>query len=401
MPMEMKILNYLFTLILIAIFLITPAGCVKAYPTYTSLVDKISYTHGSSSFIGGKVTDLINNTFKVYVLCDDFAEPVEVSGKSYIVNMLIYFIKNVSNDTVPIDYDTIPMPKQWIYMNKYGIEVLKYEDDHIKLTMTAHGYVNVVKDELKGKIFYTNGSLAGTIRTAYFYIFLRTSVLYLKPEPVNKTLRVEYGGISGDVAYIRTSYILAPNGSYVKQPSVKGFKNPYEKYYIVIHDLRINMPIKVKFIDSEKLRLVMLEGFLPMIMRKLADITITNEDINKIVAKAKTIGYNVARDELVVVDAYYAALTNKLVPILVLQKMNSGITIWVKIGENGLDVISIGILSGEYSRVDGGFASDFFERANLFDILAMTIGLGPLIVIICIIGLSVTILFVKLYRRYK
>lgn len=201
------------------------------------------------------------------------------------------------------------------FVEKYGVWYRYIEYEKASVVYTSLGYT-----------YYTYGD--GRVRTlhilgANFSDVILEKILNLRLHGVNYS--VMYGGISGRVVGEAIEYrgVKTENGSVNIQgdSAYMVYEEPFEKFYITIHGVRIAYPLKIGVEATEHGRIQKyFEGFLPH--GSIDDeIIINSELLNMIVdeySKATSISVE-SPGELVVLDMYYAITPDEayLAPMII------------------------------------------------------------------------------------
>ena len=171
---------------------------------------------------------------------------------------------------------------------------------------------------------------------------------------------VVYGGISGRGVKEITGYkgVKTKNGSVINLGTYtrKVYEEPFEKYYITIHNVRIAYPFKIGVEETANGPLLKyFEGFIPfgIVEKKM----IVNDRVLQVITReySKATGSNVEDPgELVVLDMYYAITPDNkyLAPMIFVKKNDTGrVALIALLGDKAKTLYTM-TLTGQYNPSD-------------------------------------------------
>ncbi len=275
------------------------------------------------------------------------------------------------------------------YIEEYGVWYRYVEYEKASVVYTSLGYMYYT---------YGNGRVEALhILGANFSDILLEKILNLRLYGVNYS--VVYGGISDRVVWTE-------NGSVITQGEspYTVYGEPFEKFYITIHGVRIAYPLKIGVEATEQGRILKyFEGFLP---HGLIDkeITVDSKVLNMVMDEySKATGIKIkSPDELVVLDIYYAITPDRvyLAPMIIVTKNNTNRVALIALYGDKVRTIHIMVLAGEYypSELGINLLEAILEDSNKPRIEHYTIVRFLLIVLIVI---PIVVLSYIVFRKVR
>ncbi len=273
-----------------------------------------------------------------------------VDGLYYYIHSIMFYNYTVSRADESLVFGKEVYSKTYC-SDEYGMYVTIARYDNAEFVYTSIGYFKAVYgsgNTSTVRFFGENFSnvLANLIR-AMHYSSLR-----------GLNVTVIYGGISAEIyrevaqsTCVKTDNGIACNDTVFR----KEYRNPYEKYYIVVDGVRIGLPIKIRGYggNDKRLSAQYIEGLIPCRCDEDRGWSRINVD-DRLINKIKHIYYNAFPEynnsdgELIINDIYYSITPDSmyLVPQLVISLNNTGAIAVIQLTEKGPILISKAILQG-------------------------------------------------------
>ncbi len=219
---------------------------------------------------------------------------------------------------------------------------------------------------------------------------------------------VVYGGISGRGVKEITGYrgVKTKNGSVINLGTYtrKVYEEPFEKYYITIHNVRIAYPFKIGVEETANGPLLKyFEGFIPfgIVEKKI----VVNDRVLQVITReySKATGINVEDPgELVVLDMYYAITPDNkhLAPMILVEKNDTDRVTLIALLGNKAKTLYTMTLTGQYNPSDPeinlvkAILEDTRNTHNPYNVLIQPLALTFIVIVIVPVSYMV-------YRRVK